>query len=90
MEQSGSMSSGSGMGENVRAWRDSAQNAAERASGYVQEQFQRADTRVTEITGRPLTSWTAGAQRYVREHTVQTAVVALALGYVLGKLMLRD
>ena len=90
MEQSGSMSSGSAMGENVRAWKDSAQSAAERASGYMQEQLQRADTRVSEITGRPLTSWTADAQRYVREHPMQSAAVVLGLGYVLGKLMLRD
>ena len=81
MEQSGS---------SIGAWKDSAQCAAERASEYVHEQLQRADSKVTEITGRPLASWTADAQKFVRDHPVQSTAVVLGVGYVLGKLLLRD
>jgi ElaB/YqjD/DUF883 family membrane-anchored ribosome-binding protein len=89
MEQSGSFT-GAMSGESMRAWKDSAQCAAERATGYVQEQLHRADSKVNEITGRPLASWTGDAQKFVRDHPVQSAAVVLGLGYVLGKLMLRD
>jgi len=89
MEADGSLA-GAMSGENVHAWKDSAQSAAERASEYVQEQLHRADSKVTEITGRPLASWTADAQKFVRDHPVQSAAIVLGVGYVLGKLMLRD
>lgn len=89
MEQSGSLT-GAMSGDNVRAWKDSAQSAAERAACYVQEQLHRADSKVSEITGRPLASWTGDAQKLVRDHPVQSAAVMLGVGYVLGKLMLRD
>ena len=81
----------SGMtGETVRAWTDSALSAADRATDYVQLQLQRAGSKVSEITGRPLGSWTADVQKFVRDHPVQTAAVFLGLGYVLGKVMFRD
>jgi ElaB/YqjD/DUF883 family membrane-anchored ribosome-binding protein len=89
MEGEGSLT-GAMSGENVRGWKDAAQCAAERATGYVQEQLQRADSKVSEITGRPLASWTADAQKFVRDHPVQSAAIVLGLGYILGKVMLRD
>ena len=79
-------SSAAGMMDASCTWKESAQSAA----GYLRGQLERVDTRIGEVTGRSLESWTADARKLLREHPVQTAAVMLGLGYVLGKVAFRD
>jgi ElaB/YqjD/DUF883 family membrane-anchored ribosome-binding protein len=39
--------------------------------------------------GRPVTAWTAELRRTVEEHPVQSLAIAIAVGFVAGKLLLR-
>jgi hypothetical protein len=45
---------------------------------------------VTDLTGKSVGAWTDDVQRIVRDHPLQSAVVMLGLGYVLGKLAIRS
>ncbi len=87
--------------ERGRQLMDAAGETAERAGTYVQKGVRRlsrraqsmardAGDKVEAYTGRPLESWTATARDYVRDRPLQAVGIALALGYVVGKLMARD
>ena len=39
--------------------------------------------------GRPVTAWTADLRRVIEEHPMQSLAVAIAIGFVAGKLLLR-
>lgn len=84
----------------ARRLADSAQNVADRAGAYMQSRMshvseraqdfaQRADTRVAELTGRPVESWAGDVRGYARDHPLAAIAVAVVLGYVVGKLMTR-
>jgi ElaB/YqjD/DUF883 family membrane-anchored ribosome-binding protein len=88
-------------GQTARRMMDSAQDVAERAGAYMQAHMSRmsdraqdvaegANARVTELTGRPIESWTADMRRYVRDHPLGAVAMAIGLGYVVGKLLTRD
>ena len=94
MEHSDSMSG------QARRLRDTAADAAERAqeaaarvttraSDYAQNAMERAGDTIEQMTGRPIEGWMAEMRGYIRSHPLQTAVAALALGYVVGKLVRR-
>jgi ElaB/YqjD/DUF883 family membrane-anchored ribosome-binding protein len=94
MEHTGSMSG------QARRLKDTAADAAERAqeaaarvtaraSDYAQDAMERAGDTIEQMTGRPIEGWMDEMLRYIRSHPLQTAVAALALGYVVGKLVRR-
>lgn len=77
-----------------------AQDVAERAGTYVQEQVthladraqdlaREANERMKEYTGRPLDAWAADLRDFVRKHPLQALAATIGLGYVLGKAMKR-
>jgi ElaB/YqjD/DUF883 family membrane-anchored ribosome-binding protein len=79
---------------------DSAQDVAGRAGAYMQARMgdvseraqslaRDASTRVEQLTGRPVESWSGDAQRFVRDHPFQAMALTIGLGYILGKLMTR-
>jgi ElaB/YqjD/DUF883 family membrane-anchored ribosome-binding protein len=84
----------------ARAWKDSApdlqditqraQDAAAQATGYVKQTYERADQAIADATGKPLASWGSDTASYVRTHPLQSALIALAVGYVVGKLLKRS
>jgi ElaB/YqjD/DUF883 family membrane-anchored ribosome-binding protein len=76
--------------ESLEDWKDSAGDAAHRASRYVQDRLEDADDRIVDMTGRPLASWTADVKRHIRQHPLQSALIAIGVGYVLGKLISRE
>ena len=39
--------------------------------------------------GRPVTAWTSDLRRVIEEHPMQSLAVAIAIGFVAGKLLLR-
>lgn len=65
------------------------QSRLDRVSDRAQDLARDAGARVERLTGRPVESWTRDVPRLVREYPVQAILVAMALGYVLGKLVLR-
>jgi ElaB/YqjD/DUF883 family membrane-anchored ribosome-binding protein len=69
--------------------KQSAGDAAHRATRYVQDRLERADDRLADVTGQPLASWTADVKDYIRDHPVQAALIAVGVGYLLGKLIAR-
>jgi ElaB/YqjD/DUF883 family membrane-anchored ribosome-binding protein len=82
-----------------RQFVDEASDIAERAGAYMQAQMtrvseqaqglaERANARVEQLTGKPVESWTADARRFMRTHPLQALAIAIAVGYVLGKLMM--
>ena len=77
-----------------------AQDVAERAGSYVQQQVahlsdraqdlaREANDRMKEYTGRPLEAWVADVRDFVRTHPLQALAMTIGLGYVLGKVMRR-
>jgi ElaB/YqjD/DUF883 family membrane-anchored ribosome-binding protein len=77
-----------------------AQDVAERAGSYVQQQMayvsdraqdlaRQANDRMRDYTGRPLDAWVADTRTFVRAHPLQVLAGTIALGYVLGKLVRR-
>jgi hypothetical protein len=68
---------------------DRAQAAAERATSYVRDTAERADDQITKVTGRPLAVWTTDVKEWVTRYPLQGAVLALGLGYVLGRMIRR-
>jgi ElaB/YqjD/DUF883 family membrane-anchored ribosome-binding protein len=77
-----------------------AQEVAERAGTYVQQQVthltdraqdlaREANERVKEYTGRPLDAWAADLREFVRSHPLQALAATIGLGYILGKAMKR-
>jgi ElaB/YqjD/DUF883 family membrane-anchored ribosome-binding protein len=77
-----------------------AQDVAERAGSYVQQQATRlsdlaqdvacqANDRLKEYTGRPLDAWLADTRNFVRTHPLQALAATIGLGYILGKVMRR-
>jgi ElaB/YqjD/DUF883 family membrane-anchored ribosome-binding protein len=79
---------------------ESAQDAASRATTYVQAGMDRvseraqdlahdASVQVERLTGRPLQSWTTEARRYIQEHPLQAIAITVGVGYVVGKMLKR-
>lgn len=77
-----------------------AQDVAERAGSYVQQQVTRlseqaqglareANDRMKEYTGRPLDAWVDEVRTFVRAHPLQVIAATIGVGYVLGKLIKR-
>jgi hypothetical protein len=66
--------------------RDPARAFVERATSYVRDTADRADERILRMTGKPLGSWTSDTRRWVASHPVHSALLAVGLGYVLGRL----
>ena len=77
-----------------------AQDVAERAGSYVQQQVAQlsdraqdlardAGDRLKDYTGRPLDAWVAETRAFVRAHPLQVLAGTIAVGYVLGKLVRR-
>jgi hypothetical protein len=66
------------------------QTITDRATGYLHRQIERIDGKVTDLTGKSVGAWTDDVQRIVRDHPLQSAVVMLGLGYVLGKRAIRS
>jgi ElaB/YqjD/DUF883 family membrane-anchored ribosome-binding protein len=81
---------GSAARETAREWKESAQDVAERGTQYVRDRLEQANDTVTDMTGKPLGSWTADVQRYISRHPLGSAMMILALGFILGKLLSRD
>jgi ElaB/YqjD/DUF883 family membrane-anchored ribosome-binding protein len=75
--------------ESLHDWRDSAEDAAHRATRYMHDRLEEADDRIVDMTGRPLASWSADAKDYIRQHPIHSALIAVGVGYVLGKLIWR-
>jgi ElaB/YqjD/DUF883 family membrane-anchored ribosome-binding protein len=75
--------------ESLQDWRESAEGAAHRATRYVQDRLEQADDRIVDMTGQPLESWSADLKDYIRQHPVQSTLIAVGLGYILGKLISR-
>src|SRR5262245_23186580 len=86
-----------GQGHRVVA---AAEDMAERASAYAQQQAtkmsERAQSLATEAkgllkeyTGRPLEAWAGDIRDYVRAHPLQIFVATIGVGYILGKMMKR-
>ncbi len=78
---------------------DRAQEAAERAGVYVQKQLDQVSERTRELArtvsdsvqeygGRSAEVW-SDTRDYVRAHPLQMLAVMVAVGYVLGKVLLR-
>jgi ElaB/YqjD/DUF883 family membrane-anchored ribosome-binding protein len=76
--------------ESIQDWKESAGDRANRATRYVQDRLEQADDRIVDLTGRPLGSWTADVKEYIRQHPIQTALIAVGVGYILGKLIARE
>ncbi len=85
----------------ARKMMDSAQDVAQRAGAQAQarladmseraQEFGRAaNSRVEEMTGRPVESWLEEAQRIVRDRPLMAIAVTIGLGYLIGKLTARD
>jgi ElaB/YqjD/DUF883 family membrane-anchored ribosome-binding protein len=77
-----------------------AQDVAERAGSYMQDQVahlsdraqelaREANDRVKAYTGRPLEDWVAEARDFIRTHPLQALAATIGLGYILGKVMKR-
>jgi ElaB/YqjD/DUF883 family membrane-anchored ribosome-binding protein len=77
-----------------------AQDVAERAGSYVQQQVTQlsdraqdlardANDRLKEYTGRPLDAWVAETRSFVRAHPLQVLAGTIAVGYILGKIVRR-
>ena len=45
--------------------------------------------RLARPGGRPVTAWTSDLRRTIEEHPMQALAVAIAVGFVAGKLLLR-
>lgn len=84
----------------ARAAVRTAQDVAERAGSYMQQQMAQlsdraqdlardASDRLKDYTGRPLDAWVADTRAFVRAHPLQVLAGTIALGYVLGKLVRR-
>jgi ElaB/YqjD/DUF883 family membrane-anchored ribosome-binding protein len=78
---------------------DRAQDAAERASVYVQQQLETVSERTRDLaravsdgiedyTGRSVDVW-SDARDYARAHPVQMLAAMVAVGYIVGKILLR-
>jgi ElaB/YqjD/DUF883 family membrane-anchored ribosome-binding protein len=76
------------------------QDAAERASDYIDKQMthlsyrafdliREANDRIKESTGRPAEAWLADAREFVRTHPMQALAVTIGVGYILGKIVKR-
>jgi ElaB/YqjD/DUF883 family membrane-anchored ribosome-binding protein len=85
---------------NGRAVIDSVEDVAGRAGAYAQARMghlseraqhlaRDANDRVEHLTGRPIESWARAARRFSRDSPRPALAAAVALGYVLGKLMTR-
>jgi hypothetical protein len=61
----------------------------EHATGVAHEWLDRIDTRLARATGRPSGAWLSEARHTLRERPLATLGVAVAAGYVLGKLLRR-
>ena len=78
---------------------DSAQDAAARASCYVQAGMGRLSHRAQDVAHdagdrlaqarRAVGAWTASARDTVRAHPLRAMAVTVGVGYVMGKLLLR-
>jgi ElaB/YqjD/DUF883 family membrane-anchored ribosome-binding protein len=77
-----------------------AQDVAERAGSFVQQQAERlssqaqglareANDRVKEHTGRPLDAWISEVRSFVRAHPIQALAATIGVGYILGKIVKR-
>jgi hypothetical protein len=77
------------IGDAVREIKDRAQTAAGRATSYVRDAADSADQQVARITGKPLGSWTADMREWVNSYPLQSTLLALGLGYVLGRTIRR-
>jgi ElaB/YqjD/DUF883 family membrane-anchored ribosome-binding protein len=96
-----SMENITGMSEaQTRKAVQAAQDVAERAGTYVQDQAtwlsgraqdlaREANDRVKEYTGRPLDAWAADARTFIRQHPLQALAMTIGLGYILGKALKR-
>jgi ElaB/YqjD/DUF883 family membrane-anchored ribosome-binding protein len=77
-----------------------AQDVAERAGAYLQARMTRAsaqaqdlaqdaNARIERLTGQSIDAWLAQARSFVRERPLQAVAGTVALGYVLGKILVR-
>jgi len=77
-----------------------AQEVAERAGSYVQDQITRlseqaqglareANDWMKDYSGRPAEAWIAEIRTFVRAHPLQMLAATIGVGYVLGKLLKR-
>jgi len=77
-----------------------AQDVAERAGSYAQQQMTNlsgraqelardASDRIKEYTGRPVEDWLADVRGFVRAHPLKLLAATIGIGYVLGKIARR-
>jgi hypothetical protein len=71
----------------TRDVKDRAQAVADRAAGYVRDTAERAGDQIAQATGRPLGAWTSDVKRWVNGYPLQSALVALGVGYLVGRAM---
>jgi len=67
-----------------------AQEMAARASEFVSERARDVGQQVERLTGRSTDAWMRDARRFVQDHPLQAVVLTVGLGFVLGKILLRD
>jgi hypothetical protein len=70
------------MASNVRRLSD---RAARGAQGLAR----RAEAQIARVTGQPVDRWAASLERAVRGRPLGAIAAALAVGYILGKLVWR-
>ncbi len=75
--------------EGVERASEYAQDLSERASERVADFTGRAGDRLAELTGRPPEAWARELRRFVEHSPVKALAVAVALGYVLGRIVRR-
>jgi len=73
----------------ARDVKDRTPAVADRATTYVRDAAERAADAVSEATGKPVGAWTRDVKNWVNSYPLQSAVVALGLGYLAGRMLRR-
>lgn len=71
----------------AEAGQETASRAGERAQEYAEDWVGRARHQITEMTGRPPEEWTRQARTFVEDNPLKALLMAVGVGYVLGKVL---
>jgi hypothetical protein len=66
------------------------QDVTDRVGEQISELADRAGHRIAELTGRPPEAWARSLQKFLEQSPLKALVIAVAVGYVFGRLVRRD